>query len=81
MPVPHEKVVLVDIAMPETKLVQPAQGSLAVVRVPWLRVSRVLQSLHYKANHASVPTLSEITQKLGADAAVSDPLIGGRLVL
>ena len=81
MPIPHEKVVFIDIPMLDSKLVQPPQSLLAALDVSWPSGPRALYPLNDKANHAPVFALGEMAEELGADTTVIDPLISSRLNL
>ncbi|KAI6767600.1 hypothetical protein HG530_005609 [Fusarium avenaceum] len=79
MPIPHKEVMLVDVTKLDTELMQPAQSLLAAVDICWPSCSRAFYPLSDEAYHATVSTLGEMTQKLGTDTAVTDPLIRGCL--
>lgn len=79
MPLPYEKVVLVDIPMLDSQLVQPPQRLLAALGVSRPRGPRSLHPLHDEANHAPVFALGNMAEKLGADAAAIEGLVGSRL--
>ncbi|RSM04397.1 hypothetical protein CDV31_010032 [Fusarium ambrosium] len=81
MPIPHKKVMFVDIAKLDTELMQPAQSLLAVVHVRWPGGSRAFHPLSDEANHAPIFALGEMAQKIRTDSAVTNPLIDGRLNL
>lgn len=81
MPIPYEKIVLVVTPMLDSKLVQPPQSLLAALDVSRPHGPRALHPLHDKANHAPVFALGNMAEKLGADAAAIEPLVGSRLNL
>ena len=81
MPIPYEKVVFVDIPKLDSKLVQSPQSLLAALNVSWTSSSRTSHPLNDEANHAPGFAFSKMAEKLGANTAITDPLIGSGLNL
>jgi hypothetical protein len=81
MAIPHNEVMLVDIAKVETKFMQSAQSLLAEVNISWPCGPLAFHLLSDEAYHSTVFALGKTGQKLGTRAAVTDPLIGGCIEL
>lgn len=58
---------------------QPSQGLLAIVDIPWPLGPRAFHQRSDEANHEPTLALGGVSQKLGAETAVTYPLIGRRL--
>ncbi|EPE09834.1 hypothetical protein F503_07610 [Ophiostoma piceae UAMH 11346] len=71
----NDKVVLVDIAKFDTKLMQLAEGLFAAVDVLWLRRPRAFHPLSDEANNTPIFALSKMAQEFGTDTVATDQLL------